>query len=130
MFYYSVFDTVGWNHHRDLSDLRCLPHADALGLHYTGDISITYSGKPCLAWWIHENNWNPSTGNTGNLVQSHTCRNPDGYLLGPWCLVKYYPRKREMCCIQLCASKAVNKIYGISGKHQMSLSSKIQIVCF
>lgn len=68
------------------------------GSGYVGFINVTSSGKTCQPWSVN------------SYLQTHTyptltenfCRNPQGYLLKPWCYTDNHMQHWEYCDVKKC----------------------------
>ncbi|XP_056018012.1 uncharacterized protein LOC125671577 [Ostrea edulis] len=87
------------------------------GLEYSGNISITNSGKICQRWdrqspWTHKYN----TILKGNVsMHENYCRNPKvGEADGPWCYTTDAKKRWELCDIPFCdKAECLHSVMGL-----------------
>uniref|UniRef100_UPI00398E4861 prothrombin n=1 Tax=Pristiophorus japonicus TaxID=55135 RepID=UPI00398E4861 len=75
-----------------------------IGSNYSGNISMTVSGKQCQSWssnYPHKPKYNPVTHNQSDLINNY-CRNPSDSQRGPWCYTKDPRVQTEACYIPHC----------------------------
>lgn len=71
------------------------------GYDYTGNVSITQSGRTCQTWNSQTPHPHPHTS-----LPENYCRNPDGELT-PWCYTSDPNKRFELCNISDCGKNIV-----------------------
>ena len=78
-----------------------------LGYEYNGTLSVTISGRKCQKWSIQtphaHSNTNPEWFPERSITEvSNFCRNPSGWVEGPWCYTIDSKVQWEICDLQFC----------------------------
>ncbi|CAL8088069.1 unnamed protein product [Calicophoron daubneyi] len=68
---------------------------------YQGKISVAYDGTPCQAWTKHPHFYRTHWSHEEAAKEKNYCRNPDGDIHGPWCVVQKTSFK--YCNVPKCA---------------------------
>ncbi|XP_073915757.1 hepatocyte growth factor-like protein isoform X8 [Castor canadensis] len=76
------------------------------GVRYRGTVAMTEDGLPCQGWnykFPNDHNYIPTLQNG---LEENFCRNPDGYLGGPWCYTTNRTVRFQSCGIKSCQDAA------------------------
>ncbi|CAH1777726.1 unnamed protein product [Owenia fusiformis] len=81
---------------------------DAVGMWYSGKLSVTKSGRTCQRWdaqYPHQHTWNNILHFPEDTLAeaSNYCRNPDEMSDGPWCYTTDSNSRWEFCDVKLCS---------------------------
>uniref|UniRef100_A0A669CMX7 trypsin n=1 Tax=Oreochromis niloticus TaxID=8128 RepID=A0A669CMX7_ORENI len=88
---------------------QCISAQDN-GVNYTGDISITQSGRVCQHWrhgFPHPIFREYNASEPGSNLKENFCRNPDSHPEGPWCFTKDPCVQKETCRVPICGEDFV-----------------------
>ncbi|CAI5638750.1 unnamed protein product [Oreochromis niloticus] len=88
---------------------QCISAQDN-GVNYTGDISITQSGRVCQHWrhsFPHPIFREYNASEPGSNLKENFCRNPDSHPEGPWCFTKDPSVQKETCRVPICGEDFV-----------------------